>query len=75
MGWWWVVLPPIQALLCMLCCAAQVVGGTKHLIDVHVSALQRPGRPTTFFLLLSADIFAKRTRGTIYQHARCGQRE
>ena len=64
-----------------------IVGGTKHLVDVYVTAAAPPEppaspkangfggnadpHPTVFFLLLASDIFTRRTRGTIYQHARC----
>lgn len=45
-----------------------VVGGQKHLVDVHVS-VSPPGKgPPVFFLLLASPVFATRQRGTIYQH-------
>lgn len=50
-----------------------VVGSTKNLVDVHVTAAPaEPGTPPVFFLLLASPIFSGRTRGTIYQHARWG---
>jgi hypothetical protein len=90
------LVAPFDAMAPLLSLPA-IVGGTKHLVDVYVTAAvgEHPedflkatdgggttrggnangqaggSKPPVFFLLLASDIFTKRTRGTIYQHARC----
>ncbi|KAL4458945.1 hypothetical protein ABPG75_013810 [Micractinium tetrahymenae] len=47
-----------------------VVNGSKHLVDVFITAGPTNGAsPPVFFLLLSAGVFRRRNRSTIYQHA------
>lgn len=49
------------------------VNGRRHLVDVYITAGPTSGAaPPVFFLLLSAGLFRRRTRATIYTHARCG---